>query len=134
STLKAGLVTADAITTVSPGYAAELMRDEFGLGLQGVIRARAGELTGILNGADTAVWDPTSDPAIHPFSARSMRGKAANRAVLAREFGLGEVPGPLAIVVSRLTGQKGIDLLPQVITDFVAAGGGLAVLGTGESV
>jgi starch synthase len=132
STLKAGLVTADAITTVSPSYAAELMRGEFGLGLEGVIQARAADLTGILNGADTEVWNPETDPAIRPFSARSLKAKAANRTALLAEFGLGEVPGPLAIVVSRLTGQKGIDLLPEVIPGFVARGGGLAVLGTGE--
>jgi starch synthase len=131
SALKAGLVAADAITTVSPSYAAELMRPEFGLGLDGVIRARASGLTGILNGADLALWDPARAPV--PFSARSMAGKAANRAALVAEFGLDEVPGPLAIVVSRLTGQKGIDLIPAVLPEFIAAGGGLIVLGSGES-
>ncbi|MCR8725686.1 glycogen synthase GlgA [Frigidibacter sp. ROC022] len=130
STLKAGLVWADAITTVSPSYAEELMRPEFGMGLEGVIRNRAADLTGILNGTDTAVWDPGRAPV--PYSARAMKGKAANRAALLAECGLGAVPGPLAIVVSRLTGQKGIDLIVEAAPGFVAQGGGLIVLGSGE--
>ncbi len=133
SLLKAGLVTADRITTVSPTYANQLMRPEYGMGLQGVIVARAGDVTGILNGVDTGVWNPETDAEITPYSARTLKQKAANRAALLAEFGLGEVPGPLAIVVSRLTGQKGIDLLPAVIPDFVAAGGGLAILGSGDA-
>ena len=130
SSLKAGLVTADRITTVSPTYAAELMRAEFGMGLQGVIAARAPVVSGILNGVDTAVWSPEAEPA--PYSIKSMKGKAANRAALCKEFGLDVPDGPLAIVVSRLTDQKGIDLLPAVIPDFIAAGGALAVLGSGD--
>jgi starch synthase len=129
SSLKAGLVFADRITTVSPTYAAELMRPEFGMGLQGVIAARADRVSGILNGVDTALWSPEAEPLA--YSATRMKGKAANRAALCAEFGL-EVPGPLAIVVSRLTDQKGIDLLPAVIPEFVAGGGGLAVLGSGD--
>lgn len=131
SSLKAGLVTADAITTVSPTYAQELMRGEFGLGLEGVIRARAADLHGILNGVDTELWNPETDPAIVPYSAAKLAGKAQNRARLEAEFGV-QVPGPLVIVVSRLTDQKGIDLIPGALEDFVAAGGGVAVLGTGE--
>ncbi|MFN3280703.1 MAG: glycogen synthase GlgA [Tabrizicola sp.] len=129
SSLKAGLVTADWITTVSPTYAAELMRPEFGMGLQGVIAARGAVVSGILNGVDTAVWDPgAEDP---PFGPKSLAGKAASRAAICAEFGL-TVPGPLAIVVSRLTDQKGIDLLPEVVPDFVLGGGGLIVLGSGD--
>lgn len=129
STLKAGLVTADRITTVSPSYAAEIMREEFGMGLQGVIANRADVVSGILNGVDTESWSPqVEDP---PFGPKALAGKAACRAKLCEEFGL-EVPGPLAIVVSRLTDQKGIDLLPQVIPDFILGGGGLIVLGSGD--
>ncbi len=130
SSLKAGLVTADRVTTVSPTYATELLRPQYGMGLQGVIAARGADVSGILNGVDTAVWSPEAEPV--PYSVKSLKGKAANRAALCAEFGL-EVPeGPLAIVVSRLTDQKGIDLLPLVVPDFVAAGGGLLVLGSGD--
>ncbi|MBD3765447.1 MAG: glycogen/starch synthase, partial [Rhodobacterales bacterium] len=131
SSLKAGLVTADRITTVSPRYADELMRPDFGMGLQGVIAARADRVSGILNGVDTAVWSPEADPALAaPYALPA--GKAPNRAALCAEFGL-EVPGPLAIVVSRLTDQKGIDLLPAAAGPFLAAGGGLAILGSGDA-
>ena len=130
STLKAGLVTADRITTVSPRYAEELMRPEFGMGLEGVIAARAGVVSGILNGVDLSVWSPGVEGA-NPYSARDMAGKAAARSGLSNEFGV-DVPGPLAIVVSRLTDQKGIDLLPAVVPELVAAGGGLIVLGSGD--
>ena len=133
SSLKAGLITADAITTVSPTYASELMRPDHGLGLEGVIAARATSVSGILNGVDTAVWSPEADPAIAPYSAKTLKGKAKNRTALQAEFGL-DVPGPLAIVVSRLTDQKGIDLLPAVIPEFIAGGGGLLVLGSGDPV
>ncbi|WP_103256076.1 glycogen synthase GlgA [Tabrizicola aquatica] len=129
SSLKAGLMTADWITTVSPTYAAELMREEFGMGLQGVIATRSRVVSGILNGVDTALWDPMREqPA---FGPKAMAGKSAARARLCEEFGL-EVPGPLAIVVSRLTDQKGIDLLPQLMPDFILGGGGLIVLGSGD--
>lgn len=129
SSLKAGLVTADRITTVSPTYAAELLRPEFGMGLEGVIKARGEVVSGILNGVDTDVWAPEAEPT--PYSAKKPKGKAAARAALCAEFGVA-VDGPLAIVVSRLTDQKGIDLLPAVVPDFVAAGGGLIVLGSGD--
>jgi starch synthase len=132
STLKAGLATADAITTVSPTYAEELMRPEFGMGLEGVIAARASDLHGILNGVEAITWSPETDKAITPYSASSLAGKASNRAALIDAFGLGEVPGPLAIVVSRLTWQKGIDLLIDALPGFIEAGGALALLGSGE--
>jgi starch synthase len=129
SSLKAALVTSDWITTVSPSYAAEIMRPEFGMGLQGVISARGPVVSGILNGVDTEVWDPSrEEPA---FDRKAMAGKATARAKLCEEFGL-EVPGPMAIVVSRLTDQKGIDLLPAVVPDFILGGGGLIVLGSGD--
>jgi starch synthase len=133
STLKAGLVTADKITTVSPTYASELMRPEFGMGLEGVIAARAGDVSGILNGVDTTAWSPESDPGITEFSIRTIKRKSENRAALLAEFGL-DVPGPLAIIVSRLTDQKGIDLIPGAMPAFVEGGGGLVVLGSGDAL
>ncbi len=132
STLKAGLVDADAITTVSPTYAAELMRPEFGMGLEGLITYRAGDLSGILNGIDTEIWNPETDPKITPYSAASLKGKAKNRKALMAEFGLSGIDGPLAIVVSRLTAQKGMDLIAQTAGQFIADGGGLAILGSGD--
>ncbi|WP_149142210.1 glycogen synthase GlgA [Gemmobacter caeruleus] len=129
SSLKAGMVTADKITTVSPSYAAELMRPEFGLGLQGLIEARAADVAGILNGVDETVWNPEVEDT--PYSLKKPGRKAVARAALCAEYGL-EVPGPLAIVVSRLTDQKGMDLLPEVLPDFIAAGGGLVLLGSGD--
>ncbi|WP_299297018.1 glycogen synthase GlgA [uncultured Tateyamaria sp.] len=132
STLKAGLVDAGAITTVSPTYAAELMRSDFGMGLEGVMAARSDRLSGILNGIDMEVWDPAQDPLITPYSAASLKGKSANRKALIAEFGLSAVNGPLAIIVSRLTAQKGMDLVAATAAQFVEAGGALAILGSGD--
>ncbi len=129
SSLKAGLVTADRITTVSPTYAAELMRPEYGMGLHGLIAARRAVVSGILNGVDTDIWSPEAEPI--PFGPKSMKGKAKARKALTDKYKL-DVPGPLAIVVSRLTDQKGIDLLPAILPDFIAGGGGLIVLGSGD--
>lgn len=130
SALKAGLVFADWLTTVSPTYAEELMTPEFGMGLDGVIRARRQNFSGILNGIDQAAWAPASDPAITGYDTPA--GKAANKAALRREFGLGEAPGPLCVVVSRLTEQKGLDLLLEVLPTLLARGGQLALLGSGD--
>ncbi|MGD9918412.1 MAG: glycogen synthase GlgA [Paenirhodobacter sp.] len=134
SALKAGINAAWAVTTVSPRYAEELMRPEFGEGLDGVISQRAASVYGILNGVDGALWDPENDPAIEPFSPTKLAGKAKNRKALLDEFNLdSEVEGPLAVLVSRLTPQKGIDMLPAAAEELLAAGGALCVLGSGEA-
>ena len=133
SALKAGILLADRVTTVSPTYARELLRAEFGMGLQGVIAARGAAMQGILNGIDERVWNPETDPGILPFSVRTLKAKAANRERLKGDFGLTDVPGPLAMVVSRMSWQKGLDLLPEVLDGFVARGGGLALLGAGDA-
>jgi starch synthase len=130
SALKAGLTGATRLTTVSPTYARELASPEFGMGLEGVIRARAGDLSGILNGIDTALWNPEADPAITPFATPA--GKAPNARALRAAFGLAPGAGPLAVVVSRLSDQKGLDLLIQALPGFVARGGQLALLGSGD--
>jgi starch synthase len=130
--LKAGLVFADAITTVSPSYAKELTTAEFGMGLQGVIAARAGRLHGILNGIDSDVWDPQRDPAIKPFGASRLAARGANRRVLVEAFALAPGAGPIFGVVSRLAGQKGLDLLLAALPELVEAGGSLALLGSGD--
>jgi starch synthase len=130
--LKAGLVFADAITTVSPGYAKELTTPGFGMGLHGVIAERAARLHGILNGIDLRVWDPERDPAIRPFGADRLSDRAANRRPLADAFALEPGPGPVFGVVSRLAGQKGLDLLLAALPQLVAAGGSLVLLGSGD--
>ena len=132
SALKAGLVGADRLTTVSPTYAAELMRDEFGMGLDGVMRQRRGVLSGILNGIDETVWNPATDGAI-AVRYDDPEGKAASTAALRQELGLAPAGGPLCVVVSRLTEQKGLDLLLEALPELLAHGGQLALLGTGET-
>lgn len=130
SALKAGLVGADKLSTVSPTYAAELMRPEFGMGLDGVVRARRDDLHGILNGIDESAWDPAHDPHVLPYDGAA--GKAANTAALREEMGLPPADGPLFVVVSRLTEQKGLDLLIEALPTLAARGGQLVVLGSGE--
>ena len=135
SMLKAGLQFADAITTVSPTYAREIQTPEFGVGLDGVLRARADRLTGILNGIDTRVWNPATDPLLpHAFGPGEMAGKARNKAALQAQCGLAAKPkAPLFGLVSRLTPQKGIDLVLQHVDAITADGGQLVVLGTGDA-
>ena len=134
SALKAGMMHASRVTTVSPTYAQELTTPEFGFGLDGVVRMRAsrGEMHGILNGIDTSIWDPARDRHTLPFTSRALHGKDLNREALLEEFELETPDGPLAVVVTRLTHQKGIDLLIDAIPSFVEAGGAVAVLGSGE--
>ncbi|MGX9855858.1 glycogen synthase GlgA [Limimaricola variabilis] len=131
SALKAGLMRADRLTTVSPTYAAELMRPEFGMGLDGVMRARRRDLSGILNGIDETAWNPATDPHIAE-GYRHPAGKAPNRDALRAEMGLPDAPGPLCCVVSRLTEQKGLDLLLEALPALLDRGGQLALLGSGD--
>lgn len=133
--LKAGLVYADRITTVSPTYARELMRPEFGMGLEGILAARRADVAGILNGIDLDAWDPQTDAAIAlRYSARTWARKAANKTALEDRFGLAARPdAPLFCVISRLTRQKGIDLLIDALPRLVARGARLVVLGSGEA-
>ena len=135
SMLKAGLQFADAITTVSPTYAKEIRTEAFGVGLQGVLQARADRLTGILNGIDTQLWNPQSDSLIaHRYGATTLTGKALNKAVLQRRCGLTVDPRAMVCgVVSRLTPQKGIDLVLDGLQPLLAQGGQLVVLGQGEA-
>lgn len=130
SALKAGLTGAAKITTVSQTYAEELKTEAFGMGMEGVLRARASDLVGIVNGIDTDVWNPASDPAIKPY--KTARGKAANKKALLQEFGLKASAGPLCVLVSRLTHQKGIDLLIEALPVLLDRGGQLALLGSGD--
>lgn len=133
--LKAGLSYADRITTVSPTYARELMTPEFGMGLEGLLSARRPHVTGILNGVDTDVWDPAADPHVAaPYSVRRLGPKAANRKAVEERFQLQAVAdAPLFCVVSRLTRQKGLDLLLDCLPRLLDRGARLAVLGTGDA-
>jgi starch synthase len=134
SYLKSGLLTSHALSTVSPSYAEEILTPEFGMGLDGVIASRASDLYGIVNGIDADVWNPASDPLLPSgYSATTLKKRAGNRAALVERFGLDGDDGPIFCVISRLTWQKGLDLLPEVIDEILAAGGRLAILGSGES-
>jgi starch synthase len=133
--LKAGMVFADAITTVSPRYAAEIETAAFGEGLDGVLRARHGRVRGILNGIDRAAWDPATDPHLPAhYDARDLRGKAACKAAVQAELGLAvRADVPLLGVVSRLAEQKGLDLLAAALPGALRASDAqLAVLGSGD--
>ena len=132
--LKAGLANCSAITTVSPTYAEEIRSAAYGMGLEGLINTRAPVLSGIVNGIDTAVWDPRSDPILAgTFGPDALGGRVVNRRAIEARFGLHEDEDPLFVVISRLTWQKGIDLLAEVTDDIVAAGAKLAVLGAGDA-
>ena len=135
SCLKAGLVYSDRITTVSPTYARELMTDTFGMGLEGLLALRRDDLSGILNGIDLDIWNPEADGDIAaPYSARAMGGKAKNKAALEKRFGLARKPNaPLFCVISRLTEQKGLDLLLQTVPRIVQHGARLVLLGSGQA-
>ncbi|MDF2231971.1 glycogen synthase GlgA [Albimonas sp. CAU 1670] len=130
--LKAGLAHAERITTVSPTYARELLTPAFGWGLDGLLRHRAGDLEGILNGIDTGVWDPASDPNLAANYERPKQ-KAPNRAAVCERFGVAPAEGaPLFCVVSRMTRQKGLDLLIEALPALLEEGAALAVIGSGD--
>ena len=135
SYLKAGLQYADAITTVSPTYAMEICTPEHGMGLDGLLRFRADDLHGILNGIDTDIWNPQSDPDIAArYDNRRLDQRRFNKADLQVRFGLEADPAaPLFAVVSRLTSQKGLDLLLEALPTLLAGNAQLAVLGTGDA-
>ncbi|MBO9630198.1 MAG: glycogen synthase GlgA [Shinella sp.] len=131
--LKGGLRTAWSITTVSPTYAHEIMTAEYGMGLEGLINARSNDLVGIVNGIDTAVWNPETDANIaRPYAAGSLKQRSVNRQAVAERFSLENDTGPIFCIISRLTWQKGIDLIAEVADWIVEQGGKLAVLGSGD--
>jgi len=133
--LKAGIVFADNVTTVSPTYAAEIRTPEGGMGLDGLLRKRSGVLLGIRNGIDEVVWDPANDPYLFArYDANTLDARRQNKAWLQRHLGLDvDVGAPLFIVVSRLTAQKGSDLVLEALPVLVRRGAQLAVLGTGDT-
>ena len=136
SFLKGGLACADAITTVSPTYAREICTDALGFGLQGLLRSRAAVLTGILNGVDTAYWDPATDPLIvQRYDAHSLDRKRINKRALQAALGLTMVDEtPVLGVVSRLVEQKGIDLIAEILDQVVELPAQIVIQGQGDRV
>jgi starch synthase len=139
--LKAGLYFADRITTVSPTYAREILNDEGGMGLGGLLRERSCDLSGILNGIDTSVWDPATDPHIpgcfytdvsSGFESEVLQSRATNKAALQRRLGLQLAPDVLMLgVIGRLSSKNGLDLLLENLPTIVREGMQLVVLGSG---
>jgi len=135
SYLKAGLALADAVTTVSPTYAREILSEKLGMGLDGVLRARHDGVRGILNGIDMELWDPATDGVLpRPYPAESAAsGKAFNKAWMQRRLGLDPQPNaPLFAVASRLSEQKGIDVIVAAVDEMVARGAQVVVMGSGD--
>jgi starch synthase len=135
SMLKAGLAFADRITTVSPTYAEEIKLAEFGYGMEGLLYARRRDLTGVLNGIDYDAWSPHCDPHISAlYSAADIAGKARCKAALQNELGLAsDTNAPLLAMVTRLTEQKGIDLVVAALPRLLAQGAQVAILGAGDA-
>ncbi len=135
SLLKAGIVFADALNTVSRKYAEEIQTPEYGFGLDGLLRNRRSALSGIVNGADYEHWNPQTDPYIPAhFSVNDLAGKQICKRELLREMGLPEaaIGRPLLGIISRFTGQKGFDLIAEAATELFRDDVHLAALGNGE--
>ncbi len=138
SFLKGGINAADAITTVSPRYAAEIQTSEFGFGFDGILRARQADLVGILNGIDTQEWDPARDRFLpRAFSAADLDGKREAKIAVLRQYALPvdetAVARPLVGMVSRMVDQKGLDLIAALGRDLSQLDASFVVLGTGEA-
>jgi starch synthase len=133
--LKGGIYSATLISTVSPRYAQEIQTPAGGEGLDAALRDRGGEVIGILNGIDDAIWNPETDRHLAArYSAGDLSGKRACKAALQREMGLPELPDvPLIGVISRLAHQKGIDIIAQALDDILSLGVQMVVLGSGEA-
>ena len=134
SCLKAGIATADVITTVSPRYAREITTEEFGCGLDGLLRNRQSRLFGILNGVDYEDWNPMRDPFLtHPYSARQLTNKTSNKLALQKEMGLSVAANvPLFGTISRLTEQKGVDIQLGALEEMLSTDMQFVLLGSGS--
>ncbi len=132
--LKAGLQAAWAITTVSPTYAQEIRSAEFGMGLNGLVNMRGSDLYGIVNGIDVDIWNPETDAHLAAtYSAKTLKARKANKSSVEKRFSLEHDDSLILCVVSRLTWQKGMDILTATLDGLVASGARLAVLGSGDS-
>jgi starch synthase len=132
--LKSGIWFADRVSTVSPGYAAEIRTPQWGMGLDGLLRGRGNAVSGILNGLDTAEWDPSADAHLPMrFTAKTVANRAANKKALQARMGLASDPdAPLFAFIGRLAWQKGVDLILEALPAILDHGGQLAILGSGE--
>lgn len=131
--MKGAIVHASAVTTVSPTYSREIRTSRYGFGLETVLERFSGKLTGILNGIDPECWNPADDPSLKtPFGTGNMAGKMKCRAALLEEMGLPGQKGPLVGMVTRLTAQKGVDLLLETLPGILGRGMSMVILGTGE--
>jgi len=136
SLLKAGIVYADAVTTVSPTYAREIRTQESGMGMEGIFMRRSEALYGILNGVDYEYWNPAKDTNIKAnYSPDEMSGKKECKAALIEEMALDSslLERPLAGIISRLDFQKGVDLVVEILEDVLDLKVGLVVLGSGDA-
>ena len=135
SCMKGGIVFADEITTVSPTYSQEIQTAYYGERLDGLLRSRVDHLTGILNGIDTVDYDPEKDPVLAAnYTAETFATKVENKLALQRELGLTvDADIPMIAIISRLSGQKGLDLVECVLPEIMNTGAQLVVLGMGES-
>ncbi|MHC4223384.1 MAG: glycogen synthase [Planctomycetota bacterium] len=134
SLMKTGIEHAGAVSTVSPSYAEEIVRPEFGYGLDGVLRLRGETLVGILNGIDEQIWDPASDWALPAnFSRGRLSGKEECKTALRERVGLHQREAPLCGMVSRVTHQKGVDLVGTILPWLVRSGAQLVLLGAGNA-
>ena len=138
SFLKAGINGSDFVTTVSEGYAREILTPEYGYGFEGIMQARRSSLCGILNGIDPAVWDPAHDKFLPaPFSVDDLSGKVEAKRRLLERFGLpvteASLQTPVVGMISRLVYQKGFDLIAEVIDELASLGATFVVLGSGEA-
>jgi len=131
--LKAGIVHADVVTTVSATYSREIQTPEFGHGLDGTLRKRADDLFGIVNGIDNEEWDPAHDQSLpQPYSAARLLGKQACKRALQEQLGLPHENAPILGMVTRLTDQKGLDILLDAIPELLHLQAQLVILGTGD--
>jgi starch synthase len=133
--LKGALIFADKLTTVSPTYAKEIMTPEQGFGLEGVLRDRAGDLIGVLNGVDYTQWNPWTDPLIsHHYGPNSLTIKRSCKKTLRQIFGLPDQPRtPIIAMISRLTAQKGFDLVDAIFSELMSRDLQFVLLGNGEA-
>jgi starch synthase len=132
--LKGGLVFSDLLTTVSRTYAQEIRTAAFGNGLEGVLEERSEDLHGVINGIDYELWNPETDAALAKrYGAGDLEGKAICRAALREEMGLVAGPGPIIGMVTRLAGQKGLDLTLDALPGILATSAQLVLLGSGEA-